>query len=528
MSGVRTRITDRGVIQESISNENGGASASILSVEVPVSGLSVGNENTVTWSPFASGDEAITNGWYMSWSDAVAAIQNLTSPVTYLQIEADPWQDEVVIPAGKWTLNNTMIVGKVGYAQGGRNWVASRDAGNQGLNAGWQYYNQQYRGHQVKLWVHPEYDNLNPCIIKGCIGLKDMFFRGVDIDSYIGGNNATFSNYVENPYDGGTGTAILTIDPEGGDTFSEADLWTDIDTDADGGWYVTVIEVIDAYTVKVDTQGDPSWLYESEGGVYTVVSWDTDNGDRMNATFNLRGRLGGRESYFSAYNSSTNSSTLVRGYDHSGPSSSDNQFHFSMVGSKIKISSTNTDGGEHNGEYTILNVYDDNTVEIDLDVDMTGSDGSGDRNVNWTTVDHTDEFTLDNVDFRSPYGEFGSLNLWRGNMFLHLKGGASIRNQSVSTDGFMVIQSEGAPAWMGGYSVYSYNGDGYLKIYALPGMDLNNDWLEGNANVNFDIYQGNVPYIPNNYGNWSGTRPYSVSEALDRLAAAVDAAGYTP
>lgn len=524
--GIRTRITTRGVISDRTGNEinTDDPTGSLLSVEVPHYGFN----NVYTWAPFMDSAEADTKGFFTSWEAVVGAVANSQFPTTVIHIHADPWQNEVVIPAGIWNLKNTTIEGTVTYAQGGRNWIASSDSGNQGLNQGWQYYRDQFRGQQIKLWVHPEYDNLNPCIIKGCIGLKDMFFRGADIDAYISGDNASFSNYVENPYEGGSGTAILTLDPESGDTFSEADLWTDIDTNADGGWYVTIIEIIDAYTAKVDTDGDPGWLYESEGGVYSNVSWETDNGDRMNATFNLKGRLGGKESYFNSYHSSTNSSTLVRGYNHGGPSSSDNQFHFSMVGSKIKISNTNTNDGEYDGEYTILHVYDDNTVEIDLDYDMTSNDGSGDRNVNWTTIDHTDTFTFDNVDFRSPYGEFGSLNLWRGNMYVQLKGGTSIRMRSVSTDGFMVMQSGGEPAWMGSYSVYSYNGDGYLKIYALPGMDLNNDWLEGNADVNFDLYQGNIPYIPDNYSNWSGTRPYSVSEAIDRLAAAVVAAGQTP
>jgi len=517
--GARIRFTSVGLIQEQTTGEGG--DASLLSIEIPATS---GLKNTVLWAPFA---DPLPPGHVRTWAEAVAEVNRVSGPTT-IQIEADPWQDEVVIPAGVWQLNDTTIVGKVGYAQGGRNWIASRDHGNQGLNAGWLYYNQQFRGHQVKLWVHPENDNLNPCIIKGCVGLKDMFFRGMSINNSIFGTNATFSNYVESPYEPDTGTALLTIDPNSGDTFSEADLWTEIDTDADGGWYVTVIEIIDANTVKVDTQGDPTWLTSAPDGVYGGVSWETRNNDRMNATFNLHGRLGGRESYFADYDSLRGTSELVRGYDHGGPSSSDNQFHFSMVGSKIKISNTNTNGGEFNGEYTILHVYDSNTIEIDLNYDMTSNDGSGDRNVNWTSINHTEEFTFDNVDFRSSYGEFGSLNLWRGNMFLNLRGASSVRSSSVSTDGFLVAQSDGCPAWIGGYSIYSYNGDGYLKIYALPGMNLNTDWLEGNADINYDIYQGNVPYIPNNESDWSGTRPYNVKEALDRLAAACVAAGYTP
>ena len=500
-----------------------GTSGAILSGDGEV-WLSPTAGNVVVWAPFAT---ATPGGAYVEWADAVRALGAVNAPFTVLQIEADPWHDEVVIPAGTWQLNNTIIVGKVAYAQGGRNWVASPDYGQQGLNAGWLYYNQQFRGHQIKLWVHPESDDGNPCIIKGCIGLKDMFFRGASISNSIEGYTGTFTAYEENPYNTGTGTAILSRGSNGA-PFSEADLWTNLncDTDTEGWWYVTIIEIIDENTVKVDTQGNGSFLV---GDAYNgEMYYTTDNNDRMNATFNLWGRLGGRESYFSDYNAALGTSTLVRGYDNSGPSSSDSQFHLSMVGKKIRISNTNTNGGEFNGEYTILYVYDNNTVEIDLDHDMTVDDGDGARSVHWANLDATDEFTLDNVDFRSDYGEFGSLNLWRGNMFLHLRGGASVRNSSVSTDGFLVAQTDGSPVWFGGYSIYSYQGDGYLKIYALADSNLNTTWLEGNADIEFDIYQSNVPYIPNNYGDWSGTRPYSVKEALDRLAAACVAAGYTP
>lgn len=516
---VRTRITDSGVIQESVSE--GDIAGATLSIEIPATnaaGLPLGTGgNIVTWAPYATAEEATTNGWYTTWADAVAAIQLLKTPMTVLQIEADPWHDEVVIPKGSWTLNNTMIVGKVGYAQGGRNWIASRDAGNQGLNQGWQYYSQQYRGHQVKLWVHPEYDAYNPCKLHSCIGLKDMFFRGQDADNGIGGDDATYYGYVENPYDSGTGTCYISISGTG-DTFSEADLWKDITNNTQGDWYVTVIEVISPTVVKVDTQGNPSWLISAPGGEVTNQTWYTENNDRNNSTFDLIGRMGGKESYFSGYNSSTGTSTLyTRGISHGGPSSSDNLFDISLTGKKIYVSNI----GEYSGEYTVLYVWNSDEVEIDLPHDLTGDYGSGNIVVNWTTLPtyHTDQFTLDNVDFRSAYGEFGTMNLRCGNMVLNLTGfETSVRNYySVSCDGFLVVQSDGSPAWLGGYCIGNYYGDGYLKIYALPGMNMNTEWIDGNANIDFDVYQGSTSYIPGNSGDWNST-PYSVKNALDELA----------
>lgn len=470
--------------------------------------------DTVTWAPFKS----VGAGHVTTWAEAVAAVQAMAAPITYIKIEADPWHDQVVIPAGKWVLNNTMIVGVATYAQGGRNWASSQDYGQQGLNEGWQYYSEQYRGHQIKLWVHPEYDNLNPCKIEGCIGLKDMFFRGEDVNDSISSSNATYSNFVQSPYDLMTGTCLITV-PD--DIFSDADLFTNLQND-DNGWYVTVIEIIDSKTVKVDTQGYPTWLAEAPGGVVTNQSFYTENDDRNNATFNVWGKLGGKESYFSAYNAATGTSTLRRDINHGGPSSSDNYFDLSMIGKKIYVSNTNTNGGEFDGEYTIVHVYGSDSVEIDLNYDMTVDDGSSNKTVHWDTVDGTDSFVLDNVDFRSPYSNYGTLNLWLGNMYLNVTGGTSVRIASVSSDGFMVLQSDGSPCWLGAFGVYSYNGNGYLKIYALPGMNLNTAWIADAADINFDLYQGNIMYLPDNTGDW-GSVPVNLKEALDQLAARVKA-----
>lgn len=474
--------------------------------------------NTVVWAPFATLGDALADGKYTVWADAVAAINELKTPVTFLQIEADPWHDEVVIPAGKWTLNNTIIVGKASYAQGGRDWYSAQDYGNQGLNQGWQSYNQQYRGHQVKLWVHPEYSNLNPCKIYGCIGLKDVYFRGQDLNPGISGLDATYYGYEENPYDSNTGTCYIRVSGTG-DTFSDADLWKNIQNDSQGGWYVTVLEVISPTVVKVDTRGNPGWLISEPSGEVSDQAWHTENSDRNNSTFDLIGRMGGKESYFSNFNSGTNTSRLyTRGVSHGGPSSSDNLFDDSLTGKKIYVSNI----GEYSGEYTVLYVWSGDEVEIDLPVDLTGTYGDGNKVVNWTTLSsyHTETFVLDNVDLRAPYDNFGTINLRCGNLFVNLTGNeTSIRNGwSITTDGLLVLQSDGSPAWLGSYSISSYYDNGYLKIYALPGMSLNTGWFDGNMPyISYDLYQGNVVYIPDNSSNWD-TVPYNLKTALDELA----------
>lgn len=520
---VRTRITNQGVIQERVNGTGEeAANAAVVSFEVPVVGDvgTAGTADAVTWAPFASAEELAANQWYATWAEAVTAVGLLKAPVTHLRIEADPWHDEVVIPAGKWTLNNTVIVGKVAYAQGGRNWISSQDYGNQGLNQGWQYYNDQYRGHQVKLWVHPEYDNLNPCKIYGCIGLKDVFFRGQDINTQISGTDATYYGYVENPYDSNTGTCYIRVSGEG-DTFSDADLWKDIENDTQG-WYVTVLEVVSPTVVKVDTRGNPSWLIDEPSGEVSGQTWYTENSDRNNSTFDLIGRMGGKESYFSNFDSNTNTSRLfTRGESHGGPSSSDNLFDDSLTGKKIYVSNI----GEYSGEYTVLYVWGNDEVEIDLPVDLTGTYGDGNKVVNWTTLSsyHTDTFVLDNVDLRSPYGEFGTINLRCGNTTLFLTGReTSIRSyNTISCDGFLAVQSDGSPVWLGGYCISDYYDDGYLKIYAQAGMNLNTSWF-GGADISYDLYQGNVVYIPDNSSNWNND-PYNVKNALDELAQRVRA-----
>lgn len=494
----------------------------VYNLEQSVSGPA---RNTVTWAPFATLAEAIATGKHTVWADAVAAINKLNAPVTFLQIEANPWDDEVVIPAGKWTLNNTVIVGKAGYAQGGRDWYASQDYGNQGLNQGWQYYSQQYRGHQVKLWVHPEYSNLNPCKIYGCVGLKDVFFRGQDLNSSISGTDATYFGYEENPYNPSTGTCYIRVSGNG-DTFSDADLWKQI-LNVTQDWYVTVLEVISPTLIKVDTEGNPNWLIDAPNGTVSNQEWETHNDGegvlfvRNNSTFDLIGRMGGKESYFSNFNSSTNTSRLyTRGVTHGEPpppSSSDNYFDVSLTGKKISVSNI----GDYSGEYTVLHVWSNDEVEIDLPVDLTGTYGSGNKTVNWSTLPsyHTDTFVLDNVDFRSAYDNYGTLNVRCGNLFVKLTGAeTSIRSgQSITTEGLLVVQSDGSPAWIGSDAIGSYDNNGYLKIYALPGMSLNTGWFTGGWSIDFDLYQGSVPYIPDNESNWNST-PYNLKNALDELA----------
>ena len=505
-SALASTDTDQGASLIGVEDADGNFTAT--DVEGVLAELYVTRSSTtevVIWAPFL---DPLPTGALRTWAEAVDAVNASIAPTTEIQIEADPWYDEVIIPTGLWQLNNTTIVGKVAYAQGGRSWISSQDFGTQGLNEGWQSYSNQFRGHQVLLWVHPEPD----CQIRGCVGLKDMFFRGDGTDE-ISGSGGTFTSY-----DGDAETSVFTRSG-GDDAFvSYLDLWAtlEVNTNADGWIDVQIIEVIDANTVRVDVSGTITKDYTADVANGSL-EWDV--ADRFDATFYMWGRLGGKESYISAYDGMAGTSILVRGVDHSGPSSSDNVFTREMVGMTLHVTNTGGgDGGDHaaDGDYTIVSFIDANTVTIDLNTDLTGTDGVGVSEIHWTTTDHTDAFLMDNVDFRSSYGNYGSMYIFRGNLYMNIKGGTSIRAEdSIVCDGFMVIQSDGSPCWLGEYSI---GGDGYLKIYALPGMNMNTTWNNGGSDISFDLYQGNTPYLPDNTGDWNST-PANIRDALDQLAA---------
>ena len=115
--------------------------------------------NIVVWAPYADPSTDLDpKPYYTEWADAVAALQKMTYPETFLYIQCDPYDGPVTIPYGVWQLNNTTIVGTK------RN--ASLDAG--------------YRAEQDKLDVYMGYDNVvgRGAHIKGCVGLKDMYIRG--------------------------------------------------------------------------------------------------------------------------------------------------------------------------------------------------------------------------------------------------------------------------------------------------------------------------------------------------------------
>ena len=130
--------------------------------------LFTANSGNVVWAPFA---DPLPSGAVSTWAEAVAAVQSSTAAETTIYILANPDDFTVIIPAGEWTLNNTTIVGKAVYAS----------------------YDENFRGTQELLYVHAGGTSSEPTILTGCIGLKDMSFRGNQNDGRSGETTTSFT-----------------------------------------------------------------------------------------------------------------------------------------------------------------------------------------------------------------------------------------------------------------------------------------------------------------------------------------------
>lgn len=108
---------------------------------------------TVVWAPFS---DPLPEGMVATWAEAVAAVQASSAPETSIHI-FNPSQDDVYLPSGEWHLNNTTIVG---------------------ASYGWDDYDYSFRPYQYLQYVEADVPSDWPCHIYGCVGLKNIFFRG--------------------------------------------------------------------------------------------------------------------------------------------------------------------------------------------------------------------------------------------------------------------------------------------------------------------------------------------------------------
>ena len=176
-----------------------------------------GATNTVTWAPYLPPSTA----YFTTWEEAVAEIQKLKTPTTVLQIVADPDSQTVYIPAGTWQLKNTTIVGKAVGAE---------------LDGTYDY-TRPFRGYEELLRVEAESNSTEACHILGCVGLKDLYFRGNETSPYTS-TTAVFTT----PAAGDT----VDISVSSGDVFSDGML-----VYIDGAGYYRVVSGSGTSTLTV-------------------------------------------------------------------------------------------------------------------------------------------------------------------------------------------------------------------------------------------------------------------------------------
>lgn len=363
-------------------------------IDTQITNLAASTSTTVVWRPTAEPGA----GYVTTWADAVTEINLLSGP-TFIQIYADPNSDTVTIPGGTWVLNNTTIVGKA-----------------VGANT-----DTDYRGWQELLYVVTEGNPANPTLIKGCVGLKDMFFRATDFQ-WAAQNN------------GGTGT--ITAFDGTNTTFAKSD-----------GPIFTSLDI-----------GKPIRI----GQIAPYGSWGSDVGSSGNR-----------------------------------------------------------------GTFYITAIIDDNTVQyINPNGDIADtSNGSiswskctsvfitNDSEGDGSPANYATEFTLDNVDFR--YGgdyNWGSFYIgYNAATFFHLKNGASIRWFSTIVDGSLIVQTDGAPSWIGSLA---FAGNGHADVFPMAGTQVRT-WQV--AIASWTLHQPYTVYLANNSNSWDST-PTTMMAALDFLA----------
>lgn len=363
-------------------------------IDIQIADLAASTSTTVVWRPTAEPG----SGYVTTWEDAVTAVNLLSGP-TYIQIYANPDSDTVIIPGGTWTLNNTTIVGKAIGAD----------------------TDTDYRGWQELLYVVTAGDQSNPTCIKGCVGLKDMFFRATDFQWELQSN-------------GGTGS--ITAFDSTNVTFTKSD-----------GAPFTSLDI-----------GKPLRI----GQIAPYGSWGSD--------VNVAGNRG------TFYITAVIDSNTVQ-----------------YINVSADISDVNN-GSISWSKCTSIFITD-------------ASQGDG------SPINYTTEFTLDNVDFR--YGgdyNWGSFYIgYEASTFFHLKNGASIRWFSTIVDGRLVIQTDGAPSWVGSLA---FAGNGHVDVFPMAGTQVRT-WQV--AISSWTLHQSYTMYLPTNTDHWDSS-PTTIMNGLDYLA----------
>lgn len=246
---------------------------------------SLAGSRTAVWRPFD--DPGV--GYFTEWADVVAAVNAVGDGPTTIQIEVPSNQvyDTVLIPGGTWQLNHTTIVGMATNADN----------------------DTSYRGYQDLLNVMGAgASDPSPTWLKGCVGLKDMFFRSANYNPFgiSGGGGSILGNAA--------GTVSFTT---GGEyQFSGADIGKTVrignispypsfgatqDSNNTGEFVIT--NVVDASTFQyynasgsVDSNnGDLGWSVCTS--VFMVTANDTDTEKTNFVLDNVDFRYGGDQNW---------------------------------------------------------------------------------------------------------------------------------------------------------------------------------------------------------------------------------------
>ena len=489
-----TEITEEQFQDECLSQavglalESGGLSAQVIGA--------VSNSRTVIWRP---GDDP-GPGYVTNWADAVAAV-NLVSGPTTIQIEVggNPASTTVIIPEGNWQLNETTIVGV----------ATSGDT------------DTQFRGWQGLLSLGTEGNPANPTWIKGCVGLKDVYWRatfngsagvngGAGTVSSKFGDLVTFTHadsYAFGAKDIGKPIRIGTVAPYGtfgSDTGSAGNRGTYLITNvvdantiqfANAGAVVATPRIL-RVTVDLPAVGDPVSLTVD----VTLYSYTVQLGDDAGAValaFANTINAGGGDPNFTAAAEGSDVVLTARSVG-TGPNA---LFIGPPATGFINPSDTSgVDGDTSNG-----------TIGWSLCTSVFMS---------MDTVSRNAAFILDNVDFRfggdynwgSFYAPLGA------NLVVSLRNGASIRWFSLIVDGNLFVHSEGGGCWVGSLA---FCGSGHVDVYPMPGTQVRPNQ---SAISSWVLHEPYTVYTPANAGNWSSP-PISLHEAVDTLAASVGTVG---
>ena len=201
-------------------------------------------------------------------------------------------------------------------------------------------------------------------------------------------------------------------------------------------------------------------------------------------------------------------------------------FRTEDVGKPIRIGLVNPYGGyaanesSNNGTFIITEVVDNSTIKF-VNANAIVSD-SNNGDIGWskcvspliyTGSQQNNQLTLDNVDFR--YGsnsDWGSAFVYQdASFYLHLQNAASIRWFSLTIDGYMTVQCDGSPCWVGSMV---FSGNGNVDVFPTAGTQVR---TFQSAISSWTLHQPYTVYLPDNESNWSSV-PDTVHEALDTLA----------